>query len=135
MSFCWPKANENVSKLFGFWGLLYLCIFHLHMPGNKILFLWTKKSFLGWFQNRKKVFRTIQRLHAFINIPKKMLIIKLMAHQKIFSIIMCGRKQRTCHRKKNSVFTHTISNWSKTMSYFDSMRCDWEREKDLINNR
>lgn len=58
-----------------FWGLQYLVlsVSHLHMPGNKNCFCGQKK--FSWMipeslWHRKKVFRIIQRLHAFINIFK-----------------------------------------------------------------
>jgi hypothetical protein len=73
-------ANYSVSV-----GLLSFVSFHLHMPGNKSYFCGTKKKF-SWMIPESKVFRIIQRLHAFINIPKyRYIIVKWRI--RIFSII------------------------------------------------
>lgn len=67
------KANYSVIL-----GVAVLCISHLHMPGNKKIVFVDKKKF-SWMipessDLEKKVFRTIQRLHAFINIPNLIII-------------------------------------------------------------
>lgn len=75
------KANYSVIL-----GVAVLCISHLHMPGNKKLFLWTKKVFLDdsrKFWPRKKSLPYNSATSCIHKHPKSNYH-KLMAHQKIF---------------------------------------------------